>query len=485
MRVFKNFIYNSFFQVLMVILPLITAPYVSRTLGPEASGTYTYTYSIAYFFVLIAMLGLNNYGNRCIAEVRDNEDVLNYTFSSVYYLQCSVALIVIILYLLFSCYFAEDNNYIFYIQGLYVLSSMFDINWFFYGVEEFKTLTIRNSLIKILSMVLIFMIVKKPSDLWKYTFILCFSTLFSQAVMWPFALKKVEFVKVHPKDIYKHLKPNLILLVPALATSIYRILDKVMLGNLSSFSEVSYYDYADKLIMVSLGFSSALTTVTMPAVTNMFANNRNRKEIDNFRDNILEVAMMIECAMSFGLSSISKHFIPMFYGPSYVKSSDVLQGLTIAMFFIAWANVIRTQYLIPEKKDTVYLISVSIGAFLNVAINAILVPKYGALGATVATIFAEGSVAIYQTYMIRNLIDIKRNLLSTIPYMLIGTMMYIFVNLISKNIVYKWSTLFFVVFIGAIFFIICVATYWILTKNSVWKKIVNEINNKKVNDSNN
>jgi O-antigen/teichoic acid export membrane protein len=174
----KNFIYNFIYQILILILPLITVPYVSRVLGADGVGTYSYTYSIAYYFMIIAMLGLNNYGNRRIAKVRDNKEDLSKEFWSIYKLQLITSSIMIILYFLYVSLFATKYKLIAFIQILYVASSMLDINWFFFGIEKFKLTITRNTIIKVFSLILIFIFVKNENDLWKYTTILSSSILF-------------------------------------------------------------------------------------------------------------------------------------------------------------------------------------------------------------------------------------------------------------------------------------------------------------------
>lgn len=471
MRIVKNFFYNSFYQMLMCILPLVTAPYVARILGAESAGIYSYSYSIAYYFVLIAMLGLNNYGNRCVAEVRNSSDKLNIVFSSIYYLQFIVASLVVGFYFVYIIFFVHEYKFIFIIQSCYVVSAAFDITWFFNGLEEFKTVTIRNSFVKIATAVLTFALVKSANDLWIYTLILSGGFLVSQLVVWPFIRKYVKFVRVDGKTIFNHLKPNIILLIPALATSIYRIMDKVMIGSLSTMNQVSYYDYADKLINVALGFSSALTTVTMPKVSNMIANVKNTAVIEQFTERVVEIAMIIVCATAFGLYSISNEFIPMFYGENYISSIDVLNGLCIAMIFMAWANAIRTQYLIPQKKDTIYLKSVCLGAGLNIVINYIFISKYGAIGAVIGTIVAESTVAIYQTYKIKDIFPLKKNIMRSMPYFIIGLLMSLIVRRLMFIVNMKWGNLILVIFVGGIFFIAATIVYWKITNNYFYQMI--------------
>ena len=168
----KNFIYNIIYQLLIMIIPLITAPYLSRTVGVDGVGTYSYTYSIAYYFMLFTLLGVNNYGNRTIAKVREDKVKLSKTFWEIYSLQVSLGIIMLVCYCIYILLFCNEYRNIAVIQTLFIVSAMLDINWFFFGIEEFKKTITRNTLIKVGNIILILLAVKSKNDLWKYTLIM-------------------------------------------------------------------------------------------------------------------------------------------------------------------------------------------------------------------------------------------------------------------------------------------------------------------------
>ena len=151
MSVKKNFIYNLSYQILIMILPLITTPYISRIIGPERNGIQSYTYSIVNYFVLFAMLGVNNHGNRSIAMVRNDKEKLKRTFMSIYSVQFIMSAIMIALYSIYIIFIAKENKIIFIIQAIYIISALLDINWFFFGIEQFKLTVIRNTIVKLTS----------------------------------------------------------------------------------------------------------------------------------------------------------------------------------------------------------------------------------------------------------------------------------------------------------------------------------------------
>ena len=207
----KNFIYNIIYQIFIMIIPLITAPYLARVVGADGVGTYSYTYSIVYYFMLLTHLGVNNYGNRSIAKVRDNKEKLSKTFWSIYSMQLIMGIIMLSLYVIYISFFNIKYKSIATIQTLFILSAMLDINWLFFGLEEFKKTVTRNTIIKLLNVSLIFLLVKNSNDLWKYTLIMSSMTVLGQAILWNFLRKRISFQKVSLKDITKHIKPNLIL----------------------------------------------------------------------------------------------------------------------------------------------------------------------------------------------------------------------------------------------------------------------------------
>lgn len=429
----KNFIYNVMYQILILILPLITAPYIARVLGAERIGIYSYTYSIVYYFMLIAMLGINNYGNREIAKVRDNKEKLDKTFTSIYMLQVIMTSIMLIVYSIYVLFFVKTNVNMYLIQGIYLVSVFFDINWFFFGIEKFKLTVTRNTIIKLLSVVLILLFVKEKNDIYKYTLIVAGSALISQLVLWTFIKKYTKFVKIKIKDVTKHIKQCIILFIPIIAVSLYKIMDKIMLGNITNMEQVGLYENAEKIINIPMGLITALATVMLPKVSNLVANGENEK-IERYTKKSMEFEFMASSALTFGVISIASIFVPIFLGEEFLQSAILVKYLAVTIIFISLASVIRTQYLIPNEKDKIYVISVIIGAILNLIINFILIPKMNALGAVIGTIFAEFSVLLYQAYAVHKILDIKGYLKNGIKYIILGLIMCIIVSSISFNI---------------------------------------------------
>lgn len=417
----KNIVYNAFYQLLIIAIPLITTPYLSRVLGSENTGMYSYQYAIATYFVLFVMLGLNNYGNRTIAINRDDVDQLSHVFCSIYAMQLFVGLIVVALYVIYAIFLS--NNLMTWILLIYVISAVIDINWFYFGLEQFKITVIRNTLIKFVTTFLIFIFVRDGNDLIIYTTISVLGTLIGQIVLWINIPKFIHKTKVGIRDVLIHVKPNLILFVPVVAISLYKYMDKIMLGFLSNMKEVGYFEYSERVIQVPMALINSLGTVMLPKMSNLNAKGKT-ETINQYILSSATGAIAVSSILCFGIMGVAEQFVPVFLGNGYDTCIVLFKILLPSCVFLAFANVIRTQYLIPQKKDKIYIVSVFCGAIVNMILNAVLISNYGSKGAAVGTLVAEMVVCIFQVMPLRNELDIKRIVFSAIPYFGAGILMY-------------------------------------------------------------
>ena len=421
----KNFVYNLVYQILNLLLPFITVPIISRALGAESSGIYSYTYSIVNYFMIFGMLGISNYGNRKIAKSRDNKESLSKNFLSIYSLQLCFNLISIIIYLIYTLLFSQ-YKLITTVEILFLLSNLLDISWFYFGLEKFKITVTRNIFVKIISLLLIICLVKNPEDLLIYTIIMAASTIISQAILWwgikqHITLKNLHLVK---RDFTKHIKGIFILFIPVISYSIYRIMDKIMLGIQSSMAEVGYYEYAEKIIGIPLGFIAALGAVMLPQISNLVANKNIGKTMA-YLEKSLKFLMLTTIPCAFGLIAISHDFSILFLGSDYARTGQILNFLSITLFFTAWANVIRTQWLIPQEKDSIYVSTTILGAIVNFVINLCLIPSLGGIGAAIGTIAAEFIIMFSQSFFIRKEIPLKRLAMPTVKFFIAGLIMFL------------------------------------------------------------
>ncbi len=457
----KNFIYNVVYQLMLIILPLITTPYISRVLGSEGIGVYAYTYTIANYFMLVAMLGVKNYGNRSVAVVRENKKLLSQTYWEIYGLQFGCSIVALSVYYIYIFMFVTEYKMIAIIQGIYVLSSMLDISWLFFGLEKFKVTVIRNMLIRITSLACVFIFVKTVDDLWKYAFIMSLGTLCSQWYLWLYLKKIVEWYRPRLTDITKHFRSEVILFIPIIAVSFYKMMDKIMLGQISTISQLGFYESAEKIVNIPLGVITALGVVMMPRMSNLAAKGE-QKESNRYIYNSIILAMFLASGMMFGIAGIAEDFIPLFLGEEYISCIVLLRVMSPTIIFIAWANVIRTQYLIPNNRDYSFIASVVLGAVVNLSVNLLLIPRMDAMGAVIGTLCAEASVCICQTWMVRKNLEILRYIRDTVIFFVFGAMMLFFIlwvhNQFSNNII----AVFLEIILGGVIYVLLSGGYYIL-----------------------
>lgn len=450
-----NILYSIVYQVITIITPLITAPYLSRVLGPDGIGEYNYTLSYANFFFLLAMLGVNNYGNRSIAQTKNNKEKLSQTFWEIYSLQLILAIFSTVCYFLFCIFLFEDSKKsLFIIQGLVVFSATTDINWFAFGLEKFKYTTLRNIIIKVVTVLMIFLFVRSKGDTWIYILITEAGIIGGLLMLWPLVRSEVYFRKPTLQGIVRHLKPNLILFMPLLATSIYQYTDKIMLGLFVNEKTVGHYAYAESILNIPLGIITAVCTVAMPRVTNLLAL-KNKEDADNIFKNGLISTTIIEIALFWGILAIADRFIPLYLGEEFKETATILKLLAVVVILLGTANVVRMMFLVPKEMDKLYSISIFIGAIVNIVGNFVLIPNIGCTGACISTIGAYLVVLIIQIYGSRKYIYYPSIYFRMTPIFVLGYVMYSIIQVIDNVIIInEWVLLLLEIVSGALIFTI-------------------------------
>lgn len=467
----RNLAYQMIYEILVIILPFITSPYIARVLGAEKLGEYSYSYSIAQYFVLFAMLGIKNYGNREIAAIRDNPQQLNETFSNIFFVHAIASLTSFAIYMFYVFRISGDNKYAL-IQSAFVLSAFFDISWFYFGIEKFKTTVARSTIIRIITVICIFTLVRTPYDLWKYCVIMALGNLISQLILWLPLRKYVKWTKPKKEQMMRHIKPLILLFIPVLAISLYTYMDKIILGMMKNKTELGYFENAEKAINIPQTIITAFGTVMLPKMSNLAASN-DQQTAEYYMSISMKYIMCVAFALSFGIGGVGTVFAPVFWGKDFTASGELIKGLAITIPFLSFANIIRTQYLIPHKKDREYLISVLIGAVINLTLNLLLVPSLGAKGSMVATVFAEIGVCVVQTIAVSNKLPIAEYIKSFVPFFVFGAVMGVVVLGVlhirnSVNLV----TLILQIFCGACVYLTLTIFYLVRTKDPVFLKFI-------------
>lgn len=426
----KNYIYNLIYQIMVLILPLITTPYISRVLGAENIGIYSYTLSISAYFILFGSLGIALYGQREIAYNQENKKKYSEIFYEIVILRfITMAISMAIFYFVF----VNGKQYQMYykILLLELLANSLDISWFFQGLEEFKKTILRNIVVKLISIICIFVFVKTSYDLKKYFMIYVLSILIGNLSLWAYLPKYIEKINYKTLNILKHIKPTIGLFIPQIAIQVYTVLDKTMIGAIiSNKAEVGFYEQSQKIIKILLTVVTALGTVMVPRMANVYIK-KEKGQMTNYMKKSFCFMYLLAFPIIFGMISISDEFVPIFFGPGYDRVSMLMKIISPIILMIGMSNVIGTQYLLPTKRQREYTISVVLGAIINFVMNFILIGRYGAIGASIGTVIAETMVAVVQMYYIRNDFNIRKIINVSKNYFIAAICMFMYCCIIG------------------------------------------------------
>lgn len=244
----KNFIYSTAYQILNVITPFISAPYISRVLGAEGIGIQSYTASIQQYFLLLASLGTLSYGAREISMNRNDEYKRSKIFWEIELMSIGTTLIALAGWIIL-CFLTPKYRVYYIVLTIGIFAAAFDISWFFNGIEEFKLTVIRNSIFKIFGIILMFLYIKTREDLLLYVFITAATSFLSNLSLWPYMRRYLVKVNIRELKFKKHFSETLVYFIPTIATSVYTVLDKTLLGLITNDAvQNGYYQQAEKII---------------------------------------------------------------------------------------------------------------------------------------------------------------------------------------------------------------------------------------------
>ena len=469
----KNYIYNLTYQILILILPLVTTPYISRILGAQNIGIFSFTTSISAYFILFGSLGIALYGQREIAYVQNNKQEYSKTFFEIVLLRILTIFISLIFF--YFVFVIGNNDYKIYykILVLEIVGNCLDISWFFQGLEEFKKTVIRNIFVRIISVLCIFTFVKHEGDLVIYFIIYTLSGILGNCTLWLYLPKYLTKINIKRLEIFKHLKPTIMLFIPQIAIQVYTLLDRTMLGFLeSNISEVGYYEQSQKIIKILLAVITSMGTVMLPRISNNFANGE-KESINEYIKKSFNIVFLLAFPMIFGIIAISQRFVPVFFGDGFEKVGLIMKVISPIILIIGMSNVVGMQYLLPTKRQKEFTISVICGAIINFVLNIILIMQFKSIGASIATVIAEITVVIVQIYFIRKEFDIKNIIKISKNYLISSIIMFIICTIVINFIYSNVISILIGVITGVITYLICL----LFLKDRFIIEIINKIKN--------
>ena len=431
-KITKNYIYNLIYQVFVMIVPLITAPYLARVLGANCTGIFGYVHSMTAIVCTIVMLGVYNYGSRQIAYVRDNPKKRSEVFWQIMSLRLIIAIFGTIVFvgLIFII-----NKYItfFLIYYTYLLVYFVDCTWLYVGVADMKWAVIKNAVTKAISVAGIFTLVKSENDLYLYFLIQGCSVLISNLIAYSQLRLYIRRPHLDFSNVFDDLKGSVLLFLPSVAATIYTQSDKIMIELMTgATNEVSFYDYSEKIVTIPLTFISVLSTVMMPRIANEYKKG-NKDVISDLINRAAKFSLFIAFPMCLGLISCADKLIPWYLGQSFLPTITAIILISPIIVANTLTGISGGQYFTATNQMKILIISQFSAVVGNIAINAFLIPFFGFIGAAIATLATSYTCAIIQYFFLSKQVKLPGLIKSGLKYLTISIAMFLVIRLISAD----------------------------------------------------
>lgn len=401
----KNSAFNVLYTLLNMLFPLIASMYVSRILRSEGIGKVAYAQNIASYFIVFAILGIQNYGLREISKVRAEQQKKNQLFTQLLCFNAITTTLALVAYIFLIMIapnmWVERKLYI--ACGIDIVWNYFNIDWLYQGEEAYGYIVLRSFIIKILSLAAIFLLVKTSADYIVYVWISSVATGGSYLCN---VIHSRKIVRLSFKDfkIRVHFKPILLFGVGTLVASLYAKVDITMLGTFATESAVGYYTYGHKMVNLVLTATTAMTGVFLPRLCYLYENDK-----DGFK-NLLEIGIKLLIYLTFplaaGVFALAPQVIVMFFGEEFLPSSVILRFFTVMIFIRGFGDLLCYQLGICMGQERLRLPAAILASTTNIILNAILIPTLTAVGAAIASIISEVVVNAYQLKKLRKLTEI-------------------------------------------------------------------------------
>lgn len=386
-----NAILNGIKQCFGILFPLITFPYVSRMLGEEGFGRYSFSWSIVSYFVLLAGLGINTYAVREGARVRDDKVKLTQFCSEAFTINFTTTILSICVLFVVSFASSKIKGYIplIAIQSTALLLNLIGRDWINGIYEDYFYITIRYLIIQVISLLLMFLLIRSPEDVWKYCVVAVFASFGGNIPNILYIRKYVRTRIVLKPNYSKHLKPLLVLFVTQIAITVYVNADITMLGFFSDDATVGIYSLSSKIYNLIKTVVNAMVVVTLPRMTYML--EKNPKGYEGSLRKISSYLMLVAFPVAAGLMMLSNEVILIAGGAGYQSGQDALRILSLAMVFAVLCTFCMNSILIANRKEKECLKATLVSAVINIALNFFALPLWGMTGAAITTIIAEAS----------------------------------------------------------------------------------------------
>lgn len=386
----ENALLNIIYTITNLIFPLITYPYASRVLSASGIGRVNFFTAISNYAVMMAALGISTYGVRAVANVREDRGKLQKTVSELLTINLVATWLVLGIYIGMAFWVEQFNRdlALCFINGLIILTTPWGMNWLYSGLEQYDYITKRTIAFKLISLILVFTLVHRQDDYLVYAGILAFSSIGTYICNYIYAKKIIGFCYRPDCECKRHVKPMLILFASSLAISVYINLDTVMLGFICGDREVGLYTTAVKIKTILLSIVNAISIVLLPRLSYYVSQGKEREYKIALKKSF-SIIFIITIPVTVFFIVTSLECILILGGRDYVDAVPCMNFLMPILIISGFSNVIGNQILIPKGKDIAFMKAVSAGAIVDLVLNMIFMPKYGCVGAAIATLIAE------------------------------------------------------------------------------------------------
>lgn len=450
----KNLFYQSLFQGIRILMPVVTIPIISKALGAQGVGIYSFTNSIAEYFILLSGLGITLYGNREIAMVRDDKEKLNQTFSELISLKLLTTIVSFILYSVVVLVFFQRDWIYYLIQSLHIIAVLFDVSWFFMGIEDFKKVSLSNLAVQTVVFFGIVFFIKDYDDLPLYLLLQALGNLFSQLVMWGFIYKKISFQRVPIKKMTRHLLPMVAYFFPQIAVIFYTTLSKTILGILENPTAVGIYTNTLNLSTIIITMISTINLVMLPKMSNLFAKNKI-DEINKTLHSLIHAQLFISIPAAFGASALAATMVPWFFGSDFEILKIFIPIVAPVIILMPIGIAISNQYLLPRGDTKIYSYSAFGGAAISIVLNFSLIPILGVLGSVITSLIVETFVTVFRLIYLKKQTDFTFNKGLILKMVVSAVIMAVTIKLTTNGMGDNFVTTLVQIIIGSVTYASC------------------------------
>lgn len=392
----KNTIYNIAYNLLNVIFPLVTIPLVSRILLSDGLGKINYARNIVSWFIIFAALGIPRYGVREIARNRFNQKNLDKCFSEIFVISTISTFVTSFAYIIsiFTIPYLKNELLLYVVTGVQLFFNVFNVDWFYQGMEEYAYITKRSFCVKALSLISIVLFVRDKSDYIIYALIQSMAVVLNYLFNVVNLRKYIKFGLKH-LNLKKHLKPIILLLSTTLAVSIYSLLDVTMVGLFCGDSAVGYYTNVHKIINTITVVSTSLAGVLLPQLVFFYTNNRT-DDLKSLCNKVLKIILVITIPMAIGVFMLAPQMVRVLFGDDFLPAITTMKIFAPFIVINTLGNFYGTQLLMTFNKEKDLLFTVIVGALLNFILNFILIRYIQQNGAAIASVIEELVVMLIQ-----------------------------------------------------------------------------------------